>query len=174
MEEKLVCIGQVLSSHGVKGEVKVFPYTDYPERCYRLEEVKVGEDSAGECLLMKVQKARFHGKLWLLKFEGVEDKGAADGLRGKYLYIAPHERVALPEGHYYYDQITGLQVYTMEGVYLGVVQDIIPAGGQDTYVVSGDGSGKNYLIPAVRQMITEINLEKQRITVDPPEGLLEL
>ncbi len=176
LEVPYVCIGKVLSSHGVKGEVKVHPYTDFPERCSWLEEVRLGTGSEKEGSLrsLRVEKARIQGKLWLLKFVEVDDRDEADDLRESYLYIKKEERMPLPEGRYYFDQVIGLSAYTTEGVFLGKVKDIIPTGGHDTYVVGEENSEKDYLVPAVKQIITEINLGEARLTVDPPEGLLDL
>lgn len=173
MQEKLINIGKVISPHGIRGEIKVYPYTDYPERHSWLEWVRV-KSERGDWKLFRVEKSRLKASWWLLKLERIDTREDAENLRNQHLYILPEERVSLPEDTYYYDQIIGLEVYTVEGVLLGEIKEILPTGGQDTYVVQDKNSGRKYLIPAVKDFLPEINLDQGFLYLDPPEGLLEL
>jgi len=176
LSEKLICIGKILSPHGVKGELKVLPYTDFPERYRYLKRIRIQKTTEGKesIRIFDVEGIRPQKDIWLLKLNDINTREIAQELRGKYLYILSEERMPLPEDTYYYDQIIGLNVYTVEGIYLGKVKDILPTGGQDTYLVIDEINNKQYLIPAVKSFLPEINLTEGRMTVDPPEGLLDL
>lgn len=150
MKPNLVVIGMVVSSHGLKGEIKVFPHTDFLDRCYRLKNVRISK--SGKMRVVEVEKARIQGKLWVIKLQGTDSREEADALRGKKLYILPEERVRLPSGHYYYNEIVGLQVYTEEGDLLGTIKEILSSGAQDIYVVNKSGGGE-FLMPAVKEII---------------------
>lgn len=171
MEPNLVVIGTVVSSHALKGEIKVFPYTDFLERCYELQKVRISK--SGKMRVVEVEKARIQGKLWIIKLQGTDSREEADSLRGGKLYILPEERVGLPSGHYYYNEIVGLQVYTEEGNLLGTVKEVVSSAAQDVYVVNKTGGGE-FLVPAVKEIIKEIDIEGGRLCVDLPEGLLDL
>jgi len=175
VSEYLIRIGKVASSHGIKGEIKVMPYTDFFERYRRLDRVRMLEyGNRQETRVLKVENARSQGKAWLLKLEGIDTRDAALEIKGENLFILPEERMPLPEDTYYYDQIIGLKVYTREGERLGKVTDILPSGGQDIYLVKDENTGRRYLIPAIKRFLPEINLAEKTIIVDPPEGLLDL
>lgn len=168
-----VAIGQILSPHGVAGLLKVFPYTDYPERCRKLDRVTL--ELNGKRDRLKVERASLYGRFWLLKFSGVDNREQAGRLTGGVLLIQKAERVTLPEGHYFFDQIEGLQVYTGVGELLGEVAEVIPSGGHDLYRVRRkSGQGQEFLLPAVKQFIKQIDLAAGRMVVELPEGLTEL
>ncbi len=173
MEERLIRIGKILSPHGVRGELRVFPFSDFPQRCRRLHRVRLEDSEAGVYRILAVERGREQKGLWILKLEGVDSRSQAEELKGSYLFILPRERAPLPEGSYYYDQIIGLKVYTREGRYLGRVADILPSG-QDIYLVRHRKAQKEYMIPASRQIVTSVNPEQGRMVVDPPPGLLDL
>ncbi|NLZ27662.1 MAG: 16S rRNA processing protein RimM [Firmicutes bacterium] len=171
MGANLVAIGTVISSHGLKGEIKVFPQSDFLERCHRLKNVRIEE--AGGFRVAEVEKARIQGKLWVIKLMGVDSREEADAMKGDNLYILPEERVPLPPGHYYYSEIVGMQVCTEEGSFLGTIKKIIPSAAQDIYVVEKTGGGE-FLMPAAKQIVKEIDIKRGRMWVDLPEGLFDL
>lgn len=170
MNKPLINIGKVVSVHGLKGEIKVFPYSDFPERCYHLKYVRLTESE--DINVLEVENVRIQGVLWVIKLKGVDSRNEADKLRGRYLYILPEERMDLPPDTYYFDDIIGLEVYSVNGEYLGIIKDILPSGGQDAYVVGNDK--KFFMIPAVKKIIREVDTERGRLTADLPEGLLDL
>ncbi len=173
MSEKLINIGKVVSAHGVKGEVKVWPHSDFLERCYRLRTVRI-EDS-GDTRIYRVEKVRLHGNMWIIKFQDTDSREEASRLKGCRLYIMPEEREPLPPGHYYYDDIEGLQVYDLEGNYLGKVNEVIPGGGHDIYSVKRVDGGKDpLLVPATKNIVRKIDTEEGHLEVDLPEGLTDL
>ncbi len=172
MTQELIFIGQVVSAHGVKGELRVIPYSDFPERCYELKNVRL--DISGKITCHEVEHARLHGSMWIVKLKKIESREEAGELKGTGLYILPEERVALPPDRYYFDEIIGLEVYTEQGEYLGAVIDILPGGGQDVYVVNGEKEKNNILVPAVKEVIRNVDFEAGRLTVVLPEGLKDI
>ncbi len=168
-----VVIGRVLAPHGTGGLLKVHPYSDFLERVHLLEEVELENNSPGK--LYKVEKAAVHGKIWLIKFQGVDCREDAGDLRGCLLKIYREERITLPAWSFYHDQLVGLKVYSLAGILFGVIKEVKTGGSQDRLIVSPPGEqGSDMIVPAVRQFVAEINLADGYITVDLPEGMLDL
>jgi 16S rRNA processing protein RimM len=161
-----VLIGVIVGAHGVRGELRVAPETDFPERFARLGPVSV-EPKAAAPRLMKITAARSHtGKgLVLLRLEGIDDRDAAEALRGSALRIRERDLTALPEGQYYEFQILGLAVVTEEGRALGPIIDIIHTGANDVYETP------QAMIPAVDPIVRQVDLEGQKMVVHWVEGL---
>lgn len=168
-------IGKILAPHGLDGTVKVYPYTDFPERCHDLDEVTVA--LGRERRRMHVERASVFGRFWLIGLAGIGDRDAAGRLRDGLLQIPLSSRVPLPDGYYYFDQLVGLEVFTSAGELLGRITGVIATGGHDLYVLQPDGlpvKEKEILLPAVKEFIKEIDPGRGRMVVDPPEGLLDL
>lgn len=178
MDKKMITIGKIASPYGVKGFVKVYPYSDFMDRCFSLKTVhlKKSANSPGPGRLSEVEQARIHKNLWTIKFKGVNTREEAETLRGYLILIRPEERVSLPEGHYYFDEIIGLQVFTMDGTLVGRVRDILQTGSNDVYVVepadTSPESKKEILIPAIKEVVKEINIDKEHILINPLEELI--
>ncbi len=171
-EKNDAVIGKVLSPHGVVGMVKVFPYSDYPNRVSRLERVELLLGS--ERRKVNIENASEYGRFWLVKFEKVDSREEAKRIRDSLLLIPKEERTPLPDGSYYHDQLVGLKVYSVEGDYLGAITDLHSTGGHDMLTVSPGGGSKDHLIPLVKRFVKKIDLGAGTLTVDLPEGLLEL
>lgn len=167
-----IAVGRIMAPHGVAGFLKALPLTDFPERCARLTEVSV-ELSDGRRPLT-VEKAALHGRFWLIKFAGIENREDAAALRGGCILIRPEERVSLPEGCYYHDQLIGLMVYNTSGECLGELREIAPGAAHDHYLIREEGAAGEFMLPAVKEFVLEIDLPGGKIIVDPPAGLLEL
>ena len=149
--------------------MKVYPLTDFPERYQALEEIFLITSSKPKSLL--IEKVRFHKGCIIIKLKGYNSISEAERLKGFEIGIPEEQLWPLAGGEYYYFQIIGLDVYTEEGLYLGEVMDIFPTGSNDVYTVKK--GRKEYLIPAIKEVIKEINLETKRITIHPLEGLLD-
>ena len=168
--EQTAAIGKVINTHGVKGALKVMPLSDFPERLKTLDRVFVEKE--GLSTPRKVDEAIVHGRFWIVRLEGIATYEEARALVGSVLAILLSERMELPEGSYYLDQIIGLNVYTVSGDYLGSVRDVLQTGGNDVYIVSDKDKGTEVLIPALKAIVLAIDLEGRKMEVDPPEGLL--
>jgi len=166
-------IGKVLSPHGVMGLVKVLPLSDHPERVSLLEEVELLFGS--ERRTAQVEQASVFGRFWLIKFREIANREDAAGIRDNLVIIPKEERLSLPEDSFYHDQLVGLKVYTSQSCVLGIITDIIRTGGHDLFVIEQhDREGKSHLVPAIKNFIKKVDLKAGSITVDLPEGLLEL
>ncbi len=169
MSDDLLTIGQVTAPWGNKGEVKVFPLTDFPDRFTDLETVFWVRDQRQ--LKLVIERTRKHKDMLLMKIAGVDSINDAEGLRQGYLCIPKEQRQSLPEGHYYLYEIVGLSVQTVAGECLGTVKDILRTGSNDVYVIQRDGNGQDLLLPALKSVVLNIDTAAGTMTVEVPEGL---
>jgi 16S rRNA processing protein RimM len=146
--------------------LKVEIMTDFPDRFALLRKVYLGPKAVPFAL----EGFRLHKGSALLKLEGCHDRAAVEKLRGQLVQIPIEEAMPLEEGEYYEHQIVGLAVWTAGGEYLGKVDEIIFTGSNDVYVVRGEG--REILIPAIENVVLEINLAKRRLIVEMMEGLI--
>ncbi len=157
-------IGEITAPHGLHGEVKVFPHTDFPERFEALGDIGV-EQAGAPVRVMRITTCRVSGRRIVLALEGIDTIEAAEALRGARLVIPPSWAVELDEDEYYYHQLLGLEVVTTAGESLGRITAIWPTGANDVYETP------LALIPAVKEFIREIDLDAGRMTVTARPGL---
>lgn len=165
-DESFVTIGRVLREWGLKGEVIVLPLTFDPKRFSKLKEVAVQVQDRIE--QKKIRSERPYKNNLLIGFEGCETLEDARRYRGALIKIKESESPKLPDGVYYYYQIIGLGIYTIDGDYLGKITSIFETGSNDVYVVRGED--REYLIPAIKDVIKEVDLEAKKMTVKPMEA----
>ena len=177
MQKKLE-IGQIVNTHGIKGEIKVTPFTNDITRFDDLKEVildtgkeQLNLKSKKESKLYKVEGVRYHKNMVLIKLEGINTPEQADLLRNAYLEVDREHAVPLEEGTYYIVDLIGLEVYTEEGKLLGKVDDIYNTGANDIYVIK-DELGKQVLLPGIKDVIKNVDLEGGKITVHLIPGLI--
>ena len=163
---RYLVIGRVAKPWGTQGEVKVKIMTDFPDRFSLLRKVYLGPKAVPFAL----EGFRLHKGAALLKLEGCHDRAAVEKLRGQLVQIPIEEAIALEQDEYYEYQIIGLAVWTAGGEYLGTVDEIISTGSNDVYVVRGEG--REVLIPAIEDVVLEINLAQGRLVVELIEGLI--
>lgn len=161
-----ITIGQIVNAVGLKGEVKVYNYSDSQERYYDLQTVYLDDKP------YEIEKVRFQQHLVILKFKGVEDRTAAESLKGRYLNITEADLRELPEGTYYIRDLIGVLVVLESGEVLGTLTNVLQNFAQDLYEI--DVNGKKVLLPAVSEFILDVDLESRKVTVRLPEGLLDL
>ena len=166
---KYLEIGQIVNTFGIKGMVKIKPFTDDINRFDKLKKVYIkNKESKKE---YQIQEVKYHKNMVLMKLEGIDTVEQADLLRQSYLLVNRDDEEPLEEGVYYIVDLIGLEVYTDEGVLLGNVDDIFNTGSNDIYVVK-DGKGKQILLPGIPDVIKDVDLEKGRITVHLIPGLV--
>ena len=163
---KYLIIGRVLKPWGVRGEVKIEILTEFPERFASLRQVFVGDDAKP----FLVDHARLHGKSALLKFKGIDSPEDAEALRDQLVQVALEDAVKLPKGKLYLYQLIGLSVVTAEGEALGEITDVLDTGANDVYVVQ-DGT-REMLIPAIEDVVKQIDLERREVRIKMMEGLI--
>jgi 16S rRNA processing protein RimM len=175
-ELQYVIVAEITAPFGLRGAVKANIQTDFPDRFEQMEEAFLAPPSAGlnapreqyTLLSARVQSE----KQVVLRFEGVTKTEQAEKLRGYTVAVPRSEVVPLPEGEYYIFQIIGLEVYTVEGEYIGKVVNVEQMTANDVYLVRGPKSPKDVLLPAIKDVIKQIDLETKRITIEWMEGLI--
>ena len=167
--QKRLEVGLSVKTFGIKGEVKVMPFTDDITRFDDLEKVYV--KTKKEEKLYKIQNVRYHKNMVLIKFENIETPEQAELLRNAFLEIDREDAVPLEEGTYYIADLIGMEVYSDDGNKLGIVEDIYNTGANDIYVVKND-LGKQILLPGTKEVIKEVNLDTEKITVHLIPGLI--
>lgn len=167
MQAERIAIGRIVAPQGIKGEVRVLPLTDFPERFLALKRAFLAAPWDRE---VEVEGVRFHKGMVLLKIRGVDTRNEAEELRNADLRVEAEDLVPLGEGQYYVFQIIGLEVFTEDGQALGRIADVLRTGSNDVYVVRGQ---REYLIPAVKEFVAGIDLRAKTIVIRPIPGLLD-
>lgn len=165
---KYITVGKIVNTRGHRGEVRMMPLTDFPERFTGIKSILVETD--GRVERRDVERTYPHGKFIIFKFKSVDDMNTAERLKNAQLLVTRDELTPLPEGSYYIFDIVGLDVFTSAGNHLGKVKDVIQTGANDVYVVEGD-AGQQLLIPALKQVVLKIDIEAGKMVVELPEGL---
>lgn len=165
----LITVGYMTDTKGIKGEVKVKNLSDAPGRFAPSKKFLLNPPTSN-LLELEIESFYTHKDLIIIKFVEINTLEQAQEIKGKYLEV---EAEKLEQGQYYAHQLIGLTVKTIEGVELGRVVEIITSGAHDIYKVRHQGR-KEYLIPAVKEIVKEINIKKGYILISPTPGLLEL
>lgn len=168
--EKYLEIGQIVNTFGIKGQVKVVPFTDDITRFDELKEIYV--EKKNELKLFQIEQVNYKKNMVILKLKGIETVEEAEKLRNCYLKIDRKDAKKLPKDTYFIVDLLGLDVYTDEGKLLGKVDDIYNAGSSDIYVVK-DELGKQILLPAIKDVLKEVDLENKKIIVHLIKGLVD-
>ncbi|MGC8879812.1 MAG: ribosome maturation factor RimM [Anaerolineae bacterium] len=169
-EPRFIVIGRILRPHGVRGEVLVEVITDFPERFDVLEVAYLGYDN-WHATPYRVRTRRWHRAWALLSFEGYPDRTSVEALRDMFVQIPIEEAQPLPEGTYYAHELMGLDVFTTEGEEIGRISDVLFTAANDVYVVQG--ARGEILLPAISQVVKQIDLAAGRVIVELLPGLLE-
>jgi len=160
-KEKYLEAGQIVNTHGVRGEVKITPWTDSPEFLQKIKTLYVGGEG------MRVTASRVHKSFVLAKLEGIDDVNAAMALKNKTVYIARKD-VKLPRGSFFIADIIGAKVVTEDGTELGTLADVMEMPAQNIYLVKGE---REIMIPAVDEFVLNTDVKKGVITVRLIEGM---
>lgn len=169
--EDLLQVGIITSTHGVRGEVKVYPTTDDPRRFRRLKEVVL--DTGREKLNLEIEGVKFFKQFVILKFKGLDNINDIEKYRQKSLYVTRKNAVRLQRDEYFIADLIGLKVQDEDGTELGTVKDVIETGANDVYEVEM-ADGRSLLLPAIKQCILNVDVENGMMQVHVLEGLLVL
>lgn len=167
--QKYFEVGQIVNTFGVKGMLKVKPFTDDVNRFEELKKVYICKKEKLE--EVEIEEVKYHKDMVLLKVKGIDDMNEAEKVKGLYLKIDRKNAKKLPKGTYFIADLLGLEVYSDKEEFLGKVQDIFRTGANDVYVVK-DEKGKQLLLPGIPEVIKEIDLEKEKIIVHLLKGLV--
>lgn len=160
---KKVVIGKISAPHGVRGEVRIVPLTDFPERFENLKTVFLEDDSK-----MELESVKFSNKFIIAKFKNINSRNDIEIFNGKLLMLNRSDIPSLPEGEYYNFDIIGLEVIDDKGSKLGKITEVLKTGSNDVYVVEGK---KQILVPALKKVVKEINLTDGFMKVELLEEL---
>ena len=161
-----LAVARVVAAHGIRGEVRCEIITDFPERLQRTQRLYRSE----AYLPVELEKARLEKQGAILKLANVESRSEAEALRGQVLYVEEADAVRLPGGSYFWHQIIGLRVRSDAGEDLGEIADIMQTGSNDVYVIRKNGG--ELLLPAIKDVVQDIDLAAGVMTVHLIEGLL--
>lgn len=169
--EDFLQVGVITATHGIRGEVKVFPTTDDPERFLDLETIYL--DLGREKKLLNISGVKFFKQFVILKFREFDNINDVEPFRKKSLLVTREQAVPLEEGEYFIADLIGLTVITDENRELGKLTDVLKTGANDVYQVT-DENGKEILLPAIKDCILSVDLGQGEMKVHILEGLLDL
>jgi 16S rRNA processing protein RimM len=167
--EDLFRVGVIANTHGIRGEVKVFPTTDDPKRFEWLKEVIL--DTGKEKITLEVANIRFYKNMVIVKFKGIDNINDIEKYKGKDLFVTRENAIPLEEDEYYIADIIGAMVYTDEEKEFGILKDVLETGANLVYVVEHEG--KEVLIPAIPDCLKDVNVEEKKVVVHILSGLLD-
>lgn len=166
-------VGKIINTHGLKGDVKVLPLTDSIDRFEKLHSVYIEDDKT----LIEIERVWYRKGFVMLKFKRHDDVNDVLNYKDKYILINEKDAIELPENSYFIYQIIGINVFCTDGRELGKIIEVLQPGGNDVYVVQGKDITKNidkeYLIPAIKEVIKLIDVENKKMIIEPIEGLIE-
>ena len=168
--EQFLRVGVISSTHGIRGEVKVYPTTDDPERFLDLDEVIL--DTGREHKILEIEGVKFFKNQVILKFKGYDNINDIEKYLKKDLLVDREHAVELGENENFIADLIDMEVLTDEGKVLGTLTDVIETGANDVYAVKTP-EGKEILLPAIRDCILDVNVDEKRMTVHVMEGLLD-
>lgn len=173
-ETRYLNVGKIINTHGVRGEIRIWPQTDFPDIRFqkgsRLLLFLPGQEDAAPAEV-EVVSARPQKNMYLLKLKGIDSMTEAEKLKGGSLKVKDEDRVPLEEGEYYVRDIVGCAVISDEGENLGVVTDVLTPGANDVWVVKRP-KGKDLLLPVIDEVVLDVDLSAKQIKVHLLEGLL--
>lgn len=167
--EKMLQVGVISSTHGVRGEVKVFPTTDDAKRFKKLKKVIL--DTGREYLPLEVESVKFFKNLVILKFKGYDNINDIEKYKGKSLLVDRENAVKLRKNEYFIADMIGLQVFTDDGEAFGTLKDVLETGANDVYIIDSLKHGE-VLVPAIKQCILDVDIEGGKMFIHLMEGLV--
>lgn len=168
--EQFFQVGVISSTHGVHGEVKVYPTTDDPKRFLKLKEVLL--DTPKGYMPLKVEKVRFFKQMVIVKFGGYDTIESIQMYRQKGLFVPREQAVPLAEDEYYVADLLGMDVYLEDGELFGKVKDVMQSAANDVYIIRSLAHGE-VLLPAIADCVKEVSVEDNRMVIHLLDGLVE-
>ena len=166
--EDMLQVGVITQTHGIRGEVKVFPTTDDAARFKKLKKVTL--DNGKECRELEIASVKFFKNLVILKFKGIDNINDVEKYKKAPLYVTREDAVPLGENEYFIADLIGLKVISDEGEELGILDDVLQTGANDVYVVKCD-NGEEILVPAIKDCVKNVDIEGNEITLHLLPGL---
>lgn len=168
--EDLLQAGVITTTHGIHGEVKVFPTTDDVHRFEDLDSVLL--DTGREYMELEIENVKYFKQYAILKFKGIDNINDIEKYKGRSLYVTRDQAIPLEEDEYYIADLIGLDIYLENGEKFGVLKDVMETGANDVYIVETE-EGKEVLIPAIHECVLDIDVEENRMEIHLMDGLLD-
>lgn len=168
--EEILQVGVISSTHGIRGEVKVFPTTDDPGRFKKLKHVIL--DTGREQKNLEITGVKFFKQFVILKFKGIDNINDIEKYKGKSLYVTRENAVRLKKDEYFIADLVDMQVFLEDGTPFGVLTDVMKTGANDVYCIQTQEHGE-VLIPAIGECILDVDVEGQKMTIHLMPGLVE-
>ncbi|SRR5699024_4256068 len=168
--EQFLQVGVISSTHGIRGEVKVFPTTDEKTRFQELKEVIL--DTGKEQMTLEIENVRYFKQMVILKFRGIDNINDIERYKGRPLLVAREDAVPLDENEYYIADLIGMDVVTEDGSCFGRLSDVMETGANDVYIIQTEKQGE-VLIPAIRECILDVDPEKRQMKIHLMKGLIQ-
>lgn len=168
--ENLLKVGVITTTHGVRGEVKVFPTTDGAERFLDIAYVLL--DTGREMKRLDIKNVKFYKNLAILKFDGIDNINDIEKYKGRDLWIPREEGQELGDDEYYIADLIDMEVVLEDGGHFGTLTDVMETGANDVYIVER-ADGSEVLLPAIADCILDVDLEENKMTVHLMKGLLD-
>ncbi len=159
MSDNRITIGKIIAPQGVRGEVRVMPLTDFPERFKQLKIALLDDGTS-----LPVESVRYHQQVVLLKFRGLDNRNAIEHLKNKLIKVEREDLIPLPEGHYHIFDIIGLSVYNEQEECLGKISDVLQTGSNDVYIVEQKDKPP-LLIPGLKTVVLTIDIANSKMIV---------
>lgn len=167
--EDMLQVGVITQTHGVRGEVKVFPTTDDVNRFKKLKQVIL--DTGKETMPLEIQSVKFFKQFVILKFKGIDNINDIEKYKRCSLYVTREHAVALKEDEYFIADMIGMEVCTEDGNIFGTLKDVIETGANDVYVIENAEHGE-VLVPAIKECIRSVDIEKGQMMIHLMDGLI--
>lgn len=173
MTKRFYDVGKIANTHGIKGELKVFSVTDFPEERYRKgSRLFLDHSLLEEPLQVTVETVRLQKNTYIVKLKEFNHINEVEKYKGGLLKVSEEDRIELEEDEFYYDDIIGCEVWSDEEGKLGTVTEILQTGANDVWVVQRE-AGKDLLLPYIDDCILEVNIDEKKVKVHVLEGLIE-
>ncbi len=167
--EQMLQVGVITATHGIRGEVKVYPTTDDATRFDDLKRVIL--DAGKQQIPLEIQSVKYFKQFVILKFKGIDNINDIERYKKCPLLISREDAVDLEEDEYFIADIIGMEVYTEDGAHFGTMKDVMETGANDVYIIDSKEYGE-VLLPAIKECILNVDEEEGKITVHIMEGLL--
>lgn len=162
-------VGKIINTHGIRGEVKVFPLTNNMDRFDFLNHAYIGEEK----LRVDLEKTRYVKGFPLLKFRDYDSINDIEKFKNQYLYVDEEEKIQLPQDSFFIHELINSKVYDEKRKLIGSLTEVLQGPGNDVYIIWNEEKKKDYLIPGIKEFVISVDIDKKEIIVRPIEGMIE-
>lgn len=175
MASQYLKIGKIVNTFGIRGELKVFIYTDFPEERFKSgNKLYIGLEANPTQVEVTVKSAKPYKNLYLLKLENLDNINDVEKYKNYYLWVSKDVQGELAEGEFYYHEIIGCKIITTDGEELGEIYEILDAPANDVWIARAYENGQDILIPYIESVVKNVNVKEKKITIELLEGLLDI